>query len=81
MTLTAINTLRNDAHSETVQLLRDFLAQAEAGEIVAVAIAAIRPNMKAVTTASRCENVTALIGACEIIKGRILISYERDNPG
>ena len=77
-----IKTVKMAANKDVVSLLRDFLELAEKGEISAVAIAALRPNDKARTAASKTTNITALIGSIEIIKHRLLFADEmRDWDG
>ena len=59
----ALVTRNQKLSQETVDILRDYLAMAERGDIVAVAICALEPNNSAIHQASSCDNQVLLVGA------------------
>lgn len=76
--LSAVDDVKPIIYRETIDLLRDFLAQAERGEIIAVAIAGVQVNGSARTAASSVVNLSDLIGSIETIKVRIMSNVGRE---
>ena len=68
----ALVTGRDEIKASVVRTLRDALEQAETGEIVAVAIAVVRPNGSINTSTSDADPVAPLLGAVDVLHARIL---------
>jgi hypothetical protein len=56
---------------DAIELLEGFLAEARAGNITCVAIAALEPSGASRTRASSCGNVQAMLGAVSILHYRM----------
>jgi len=61
---------------ETVEILKDYLACAERGELTAVAICALRVDNSAVHQASTTDNQVALLGAVTRLLHRMQLNAD-----
>lgn len=70
--IVSLKTFAAQTNEATIEILRDYLGQAERGEIVAVAIAAVAPGGASRTQASASDNFQGLLGAMLILQYRML---------
>ena len=64
------------AAQDAVAVLEQWLAKAKAGELVGVAIAAVRYDGATSTGYSKCANVGTLIGAIARLQHRVIEAHE-----
>lgn len=74
--LIPLETPRAAARADAVELLEDFLERAKAGEIIAVAIAAVRPDLNSETGYSETDNLNALLGSVSALDKRLAREVE-----
>ena len=61
-----------ELNESVIKMLRDFLEQAERGEIVAAVIAAVTPSGASITEASGSDHLQTLLGAMSILQHRMI---------
>lgn len=61
---------------ECVDILREWLIAAEAGNVVGIAIAIVEPDGKCVTTSSASNHFQAVLGALSILQHRMIALSE-----
>jgi hypothetical protein len=70
--LVSLQTRGNKINAESVQILKDYLALAESGEIQAVAVAAVRADSSSQTQSSSTDHFQTLIGAVAVLQHRMI---------
>ena len=64
----SLKTFASVTNEQAIAILRDYLAMAERGEIVAVAIAAIEPNGSSRVQSSSSDHFQGMLGALAILQ-------------
>jgi hypothetical protein len=72
MKLVALTTRGSKINAETVEILREYLSLAEAGELQAVAVAGVRPDGSSQTQSSSTDHFQTLIGAVAVLQHRMI---------
>ena len=67
-------------NQESIAILKDLLADAEAGLITGIAIAYTRPDRTTGTVSSNSDNYQAILGALCILKHRMLHEEHNETP-
>jgi hypothetical protein len=75
-TVVELKTRPVEVNENVVETLRHALAQAEAGQIKAVAVVGIMPDMSVMTAASSNDCLPSLVGALAILQHRLLNDRE-----
>lgn len=77
-TLVPLETHRSEFRASVLRTLAEVIADAEAGNIVGVAIAVVRPNMAINVAISECDNAGAMLGSVALLQSRVLanLAYE-----
>lgn len=70
--VTSLKTAKTRAQEDALRVLEIALADAQAGEIEAVAIAVVRPDGAANACWSTAENTITLLGSVDLLRGRIV---------
>lgn len=72
MKVVALPTSKKQANEEAVEILKDFLARAEAGELIEVAIAGVNADNSTQTASSKSDHFHLLTGAIAMLQFRRL---------
>lgn len=70
--LISLQTRGDKINAESVQILKEYLALAESGEIQAVAVAAVRSDSSSQTQSSSTDHFQTLIGAVAVLQHRMI---------
>jgi len=70
--ITKLKTFADSTNEETITVLREHLAQAERGEIVAVAICALERSGACQTRATATDNFQGMLGALSLLTYRMM---------
>lgn len=65
-------TSRVESNKQTIDLLRDWLARAERGEVVSVALVGVAQDGRTISAWTAAENSSSLVGGLEILKYRVM---------
>lgn len=68
----SLKTFAAQTNEETIAMLREYLAMAERGEIVAAAVAAIEPSGASRSRCSASDHFQGLLGALTILQHRMI---------
>lgn len=80
-TIVSLQTRPKAINAEVVKMLRELLAQAEAGDIEGLAYAAQLPNGSCLTESSTTDQFQRLIGAVAILQHDMIASRARTEIG
>lgn len=71
-----LKTERASSNEAAILMLEDMLAQARAGEVVAVGIAVVRPGSHINCGFTDFDNAGLLLGAVALLQSRVLANME-----
>lgn len=75
--IVALKTRADQTNEDAISVLKEFLQDAEKGEIVSIAIAAIEPGGSSRTSVSKCDHLQQLLGALAILQFRMIESRDQ----
>lgn len=74
--IAVLETDRAACVADAVATLEEALRQAREGEVIAVAVVVVRPNLATSSTHSRTDNLPTLIGGTALLSARLIASAD-----